>query len=131
MRGVKMEAKDTVMKDPANLEWTEEPTDKYAADFSFVEDYKFEVKRLLETQADISFKAGKEEKASEYLTQITHLGHVHREITQKLVTEAKQTGIKEAAEWIENNCTGDSGDGYLRQEFNAYAWQAFLKEKGL
>ena len=67
-----MEAKDTVIKDPSNLEWTEEPRDKYAADFSFVDDYPYEVQRICEVQAEISFKAGERETVSKILDKSEH-----------------------------------------------------------
>jgi len=44
---------------------------------------------------------------------------------------AYKKGMMKVVEWINSNCTSDSGDGYLRQEFDSYAWQAFLKENGI
>jgi len=44
---------------------------------------------------------------------------------------AYKRGMMKVVEWINSNCTSDSGDGYLCQVFYSYAWQAFLKENGI
>lgn len=40
-----------------NIEWTEEPSGNYKADFSFIDDYPKEVERLLDAQFEADRKS--------------------------------------------------------------------------
>ncbi len=73
-------------------------------------------------QAEISFKAGREDRRAEYVGQVIHLGSIHKEITRKLMKESMQAGIKEVVEWVNKN---------MYKQGSIEKWQAQVKEWGI
>ena len=117
-----MEAKDTVIKNEDMMELVipcETCDRKPCWGFPTRECMECITLKHREAQAEITFKAGQEDKQLQYRAQITHLGSVHREITQKLVKEAR----KEVVDWVKETNHEPISSGVVSPE-----WQAKLKE---
>lgn len=103
-----MEAKDTVM----NQEQRNRVTSPYISHDRFSLD-----QRLLEAQAEISFKAGYEQSVLDN-DEWCHDGY--------------EAGRKEVVEWVNGNKFGlRAMDNYVDMGIDSIAWQAKLKEWGI
>ena len=110
-----MEAKDTVMKVTKTVMDDYSHTEKYeVGDMDnpiTVKEREWDLDRLLEAQAEISFKAGREEEN----TQAYHVG----------LYDGLLRGRREVAEWLEEQNLTTSG---LIAHIKLLDWQAKLKE---
>jgi len=106
-----MKAEDTVMDN--------EDFQKLAKAFPGARGIKEVIPKILERQAEISFKAGQRES----LDKDELILEMRREYEQKLNLKY-QAGIREVVEWFKNNYHGDWLTHYNQ-------WQAKLKEWGI
>lgn len=126
-----MEAKDTVMKNKSMLD-LEIPCEtcgsKSAGDFPTRECMECIALRHRQAQAEISFKAGREEASKQLIPLHQKLEEIARKLAdvESAIQEARLEGRREVVEWV-NNYRNFLGGISIQSGF----WKAQLKAWGL
>ena len=122
-----MKAEDTVMNKDKLEEVSSDAA--YRKNLPYLTSGQSYIKRIAQAQAEISFKAGKDESVNELLA------YAQSGELDKRFQEIKQVGIKEVVKWINSTCFDVLPEGtspsLTELSVSKKDWQAKLKEWGV